>query len=198
MIDLSRTVMVMDGPSDIRAITAKIQKDYDGRPQFRKAACNGHTVTPEGYVNGIQGIVNFALNSNFLHILCILDREKRRDSAKELARKIHQELIKTIEKGSKFKIDELEKKIVVIVADRMLENWIVADIEGIKCRGELIKSDSIQGEFEGKSGVNVLKSYMKISYDKVQHAPLLLKSVSIDRARLNSPSLGYFISVLEG
>lgn len=197
MIDLNRTVLVLDGPSDIKAFTAKIQKEYGANPQFRKAPCNGHTVSPEGYVNGIRGIVNLALNGNYENILCILDREKRIISAAELAEKISQELIRLLEASSKFKIDELQAKIKVVVADRMLENWIVADVEGLKSKVDLIRQDAMQKQYDGQSGTNVLKGIMIKSYDKVRHAPVLFKAVSLERAAENSPSFNILMAVLE-
>lgn len=197
MIDLNRAVFVMDGPSDIKAFTGKLQKEFGASPQFRKAPSNGHSVTPEGYAHGVQGIINLALNSNYLHILCILDRERRPTSANNLANQIRMELISIIEKNSKISRDELDQKIKVVVADRMMENWIVADIEGIKAKDELIKRDAKQEKFDGKSGVNILKSIMKSKYDKIQHAPVLLKATSIERAAENSPSFKHLLETLE-
>ncbi len=187
----------MDGPSDIKAFTGKLQKEFGITPQFRKAPSNGHTVTPEGYANGVQGIVNLALNSNYLHIFCILDREKRTITAAKLTEQIRTELISIIQKNSKISHDELDRKIKIVVADRMMENWIIADVEGIKEKHDLIKDTAIQQKYDGMSGVNVLKGFMKINYHKVQHAPILLKAISIDRAASNSPSFKKLLSALE-
>lgn len=197
MIDLSRTVFVMDGPSDIKSFTGKIQKEYGEQSQFRKAPCNGHTVSAEGYANGVHGTVNFALNSNFLHILCVLDREKRKVSAEKLAETIRNELVLLIEKSSNISTEELNEKLKVIVADRMLENWIIADVEGIKEKKDLINEEAIQDNYDGQSGVNILKKFMLTKYDKVQHAPILFKKVSIERAVQNSPSFNSFIEAIE-
>ncbi|NOR69224.1 MAG: DUF4276 family protein [Methylomarinum sp.] len=197
MINLNQTVFIMDGPSDIRAFTGKLQKEFGSTPDFRKAPCNGHTVSPEGYVNGVQGIINFALNSNYLHIFCVLDREKRRTSAVNLAIQIKTELISILEKNSKISNSELNKKIKIVVADRMMENWIIADIEGIKEASNLIKGDAAQKGYDGAHGVKVLKEIMYTKYDKVQHAPILLKKISIERAKQNSPSFSNFITALE-
>ena len=197
MIDLAKTVFILDGPSDIKSFTAKLQKEFDQTPDFRKAPSNGHTVSPEGYANGVWGIVNFALNSTYLHIFCILDREKRDLSAESLAKKVKDKLISLVEESGTISVDEFSKKIRVVVADRMFENWIVADIQGIREKGTYIKQDAEQGHFDGQSGVNVLKNIMQTNYDKVQHAPILFKAVCFDRAVQNSPSFSNLIRAME-
>jgi len=197
MIDLSKAVFVMDGPSDIRAFTEKFQKEFGTCPEFRKAPSNGEDVTPEGYVNGIRGIIDFALNSKFMHILCVLDREKRTISASDLAERIRDELISIILKNTKFTHKDLDEKIKVVVADRMFENWIVADIEGIKSKPKLVNQAVVQEKYDGRSGVKMLKECMTVNYDKVCHAKILFKAVSFDRACQNSPSFQNFISALD-
>lgn len=196
MIDFSKTLLILDGPSDIRAITGKLQKEFANCPEFRKAPCNGHTVSPEGYVNGVLGIISLALNQSYIHIFCALDREKRNISGVNLAKKIHKNLKDQILLNTKVTEDELDKKIKIVVADRMFENWIIADLEGIKTKKDLINTNVDQGLFDGKSGTNLLKKFMSVSYNKVQHAEQLFKAVSIETAVQNSPSFESFMLML--
>jgi len=197
LTDFSKTLLILDGPSDIKAMKGKLQKEFSNCPQFRKAPCNGHTVTVEGYVNGIFGIINLALNQKYLNIFCVLDREKRQISATNLAKKIHNKLIQKIDSSTKISKIELNEKIKIVAADRMLENWIIADLEGIKKRKNLININSQQELFDGKSGVKLLKQFMIVNYNKVQHAELLFKAVSIERAIKYSPSFNKFILMIE-
>ncbi|GAG11587.1 unnamed protein product, partial [marine sediment metagenome] len=88
------------------------------------------------------------------------------------------------------------KKLRVCVPDRMFENWIVADVGGIKRTG-LLKEDARQGSFEGCSGVAVLRKLMKRPYRKTLHAPKLFGKVSCTVARRNSPSFAQFLACLE-
>ncbi|MBF0537009.1 MAG: DUF4276 family protein, partial [Nitrospirae bacterium] len=161
--------------------------------EFRKATANGKDVTAEGYVNSIYGYLNEALNGRFRHILCILDREKRQTTAVEFGDSVFKEIKKRLLKD--FNEEQL-KKITVVVSDRCFENWIVADIEGIKNRQDLIHQDNEQDNFEGRNGAAILKKIMLGKYKKTTHADLLFNCVRFDVARDNSTSFAIFCSTI--
>ena len=81
MIDLEKTLFILEGPTEIRSFKTKFQVDFGVVPQFRKVGCNGKNVTPEGYANAAYGTLILALRSYFTAIICVLDREKRQQSA---------------------------------------------------------------------------------------------------------------------
>ena len=196
MRDLAKTVFLVDGPTEIRAFKAKFAKDYTWKLALRQVGCNGKDVTPQGYANAALGILVVALKSRFTTILCVVDREQRSRSATTFAGAVRDEMIETILRTNHFSRDHLEEKIFVCVPDRMFENWIVADVEGIKTYSDLVKPGAVQGDYDGQSGATVLKRIMKVRYRKTLHGPTLFKRVSFKRAKSNSPSFCRFADIL--
>jgi len=197
MIDLSNTIFILDGSSDIHSVRQKIQKEYHCTPEFRKASCNGKDVSPEGYVNAVTGTLMLALSGSYRHIICIFDREKRQMSSQNLRAKVKGVIVTKLLETNQYSKTELSEKVYVFVPDIMLENWIVADVQGIKLKKELIRQNAKQEKYDGKSGSTTLKRMMKTNYHKTQHAPLLFKAVNFKRASINSPSFEAFYTALE-
>lgn len=194
MIDFNTTVFIVDGETEISSIKQKILKEFGLIPEFRKSPCNGKDVSVEGYVNAVSGILTVALSSYFTNIICVLDKEKRKVNPTVLANKIKKHII--MEFCSTYSVKELDKKIMVFVPDICFENWIVADIEGIKKIDDIINGDAEQQIFDGRSGINVLCKIMKVKYSKLLHAPKLFKQVSFERAQNNSPSFKLLYSYI--
>ncbi|MDZ7860955.1 MAG: DUF4276 family protein [Candidatus Krumholzibacteriota bacterium] len=192
MIDINSTVFLVDGQTEIMAIKAKFYMECGSAPEFRKVGCNGKSVTAEGYASAALGTLNAVLRDRFLHIVCVVDREKRRLLAKNFGKKLRESIIRKVVENTKIKEDDIENKLVVFVPDRMFENWILSDIEGIKSCSYLIKQSCRQKNFEGKNGVRELKNIMKVQYKKLLHAKKLFTSVRNRDGCLNSKSFNIF------
>jgi hypothetical protein len=188
MIDLLHTVFLVDGQTEIDSIRQKIQKDFGITTFFRKVGCNGKNVTPEGYSSKAAPILFEAMNSSFTSIICILDREERSLAATALEDAVKKELIAKMASYSSINISDLESKLSVCVTDIMFENWILADIEGIKEKRDLIKSTAIQEFYDGRNGSSLLKNIMHVNYKKIFHSVTLFKAVRFNVAKDNSPS----------
>lgn len=193
MIDLNKTLFIVDGLTEINSLKEKFQKEFSIKGNFRKAPCNGRDVSVEGYVSSISGILHVELNNSYTKIICILDKEKRRQTAFKLSQCIKNEIINLLKE--KVNEDELNEKIHVIVADTCFENWIVADIAGIK-QTNMVLPSAKQDYFDGKSGVSLLKKILKVPYKKTIHAQLLFKKVSFDTASVYSSSFNQLHQVL--
>ena len=194
MIDLSNCVFVVDGLTEIRSFKAKFQKDYNCTPHFRKhpSGGGGRTTSARGYANAASVAILFAMRQRYTRIICVTDREGRSQEATSFAAEVRSAVIHLIESDTHYSHKELEEKLAVCVPDRMFENWIIADVEGIKQCEDLVKSSAKQTSFDGKNGTMVLKSIMKVPYKKTQHGPALFKHVSFQRAVMNSPSFRFF------
>lgn len=83
----------------------------------------------------------------------------------------------------------------VVFADRMVENWMLADINTIKQK-KYINSRAKQRNYDGTHGVNELKRLFpkQVSYSKTKHGVELLGIVKEDSASVNSPSFARFKS----
>jgi hypothetical protein len=196
MIDMVRSLFIVDGATEIAAFTGKARRTYNCSPQFRKVTCNGKNVSPAGYANAASGILIKALFDRYLHIVCVLDLEARHMQPANFAKAVKKTIIDQLKVVTKFKEEELCTKIIVCVANRMFENWIVADVEGLKVRSELVKSDALQKQYDGSPGTSILKQIMKVPYKKTQHGPVLFTLVSCRCAKNNSLSFATFVASL--
>ena len=196
MIDLAKSVFLVDGSTEIRALKKKFTSSYGLSPNLRKVGCNGKDVSPEGYANAAHATLILVLRSCFTSIICILDREKRRQSAARFASQIRQAVINKLLTSSKYRQEELDAKIRVCVPDRMFENWIVSDIEGIKNNVELIDQSATQQHYDGTSGATILKRIMKTNYRKTIHGPKLFYSARFEISKDNSPSFQVFFNII--
>jgi hypothetical protein len=196
MIDLNKTVFLVDGQTEIDAIRVRILENYYVKPQFRRVGCNGKDVTIQGYINASRGILLEVLRGSYLKIVIIVDKEKRNISASDFADKLKKAIVKEISSNTRYKKEELEEKISILVPDIMFENWIVADIEGIKQENILIKADARQDMFDGSCGAGKLESTMTCKYRKITHAPRLFRLVNFNTAQLYSPSFKLALETL--
>ncbi len=116
----------------------------------------------------------------------VLDREKRKEDVSEISRKISQIILK-----------EHDQRFVVVIADIMFENWLVADIEQIqKKHSDLIKQKVINKKYDGQNGEALIKRYLK-KYNKTLHGPQFFKIIRKNKAIANSPSFAYFMEQLD-
>lgn len=190
MITVDRTVFLVDGQSEIRAIRDRVRKECGAVPGVRKVDCNGRNVCPQGYARRAAEIVRLCLRDRFNTVVCVVDREGRKVSAERLAEKIRESLLEEV---AELRDDAL----YVCVPDIMFENWIIADVEGIRDSG-LVSSEASQHSFDGEHGARMLTSFLTVTYRKTTHAPMLFGLVRRDVARMNSPSFQRFCGAVFG
>ena len=199
MIDLNKTIFLVDGPTEVKSLNKKFASEFNlkGKLSLRIVGCNGKNVSPEGYANKAQGIFFMALSGPFTSIICVLDRENRNENITMFSTRVKRAIIKKISETSKYKESELDEKINISVPNRMFENWIVSDVEGLKTVNEIIKDDSKQDYYDGKAGASVLKKMMRQSYDKIRHGPKLFNATRFKISKKHSPSFKLFANLLE-
>lgn len=196
MIDIKKTIFLVDGPTEIRAIREKFKKETNEVPNLRKVGCNGKSVSAQGYANAAYGTLILALRSYYTCIICILDRERRPQSPIKLSCSVKEAIVNQVCSTTKYRLDDVKRKLYVCVPDIMFENWIVSDVEGIKRHVDFIKGGSKQKYYDGKSGASVLKGMMKVPYKKTLHGPVLFKATNFSTSKKNSPSFKGFIDII--
>jgi hypothetical protein len=197
MIDLVKCVFVVDGRTEIRSFKAKLRKEYQCEPDFLKHPGGGGDYNAQAYANAVRGLIEVALRGVYTRILCITDRERRPLTAVNYASLIRTAIIDLVELSTHHSRAELKQKISVCVPDQMFENWIIADVDGIKQCADLVKDAVEQEYFDGKNGKAILQQLMKVRYRNVQHAPVLFKQVTFQRAACNSSSFCRFLQELQ-
>lgn len=117
-------------------------------------------------------------------IVVVLDREVSQSSSDSLQQIIERALGKAVS----------ELPCSVVCPDRMIENWILADINAIKCK-KYISRSAKQKSYEGCHGKNELKKIIAgATYRETQHGIELLLLVRDSVASKNSPSFKAFLS----
>lgn len=150
-----------------------------GNP-IRRTDLNGKSVTIKAIANKISSLIRL-LNNKHYPIVVVIDRENRHEDCITIIENLKKELIDNGHENEDIRIS---------VADKMLENWIIADwelIDDIKNKPEV--TDSLNGSSEIKKK---LGSYGKTT-DGVS---LFLKANPLTMYK-NSPSFKSFIDNLE-
>jgi hypothetical protein len=191
-MSLKRIALIVDGPTEVGSIRAKFNMVYHDCPEIRNGPGNGITFSAEGYAKGVLPTLKLLLKTDIRAIILLPDLEKRTISLEAFSKQLKAEVIKSLLINSTFTNEYLDEIIHVCPPDIMFENWIISDIEGIKCCADLIKEDSTQDNFDGKNGSSELQKTMKTKYKKTVHAKLLFKKTREHESKINSPSFDNF------
>lgn len=194
-MSLKRIALIVDGPTEVGSFQAKFNMLFYDCPEIRTGPGNGITFSVEGYSKGVLPTLKLLLKTNIRAIILIPDLEKRQIKTAIFSKKLKEEVLKLLLINSSYTKEYLEEIIYVCPADRMFENWIISDLEGIKGSSDLIKSECIQTKFDGKNGSYELQKCMKTTYKKTVHAKQLFKKTRDSESRLNSPSFERFQTI---
>jgi hypothetical protein len=127
-------------------------------------------------------------------VVLLIDRENRSECSNEMAEEISQELMKRCSH------EGLKIKIVVVVKDRMFENWLVADTDAIQRLPKRFKwsKKSISAITPNKADKVDASELLKTAamgsvYDKVQDAQKILQIADPMLVGANSRSFRRFL-----
>lgn len=110
-------------------------------------------------------------NGRHRSIVVIVDLEKRQQSANDFSSELLGALV----------AEGAGVGVVVGVADRMIENWMLGD-------EEVWPGQALPAVVDGFSGATLVKSIMASAYDKAAHGPELLRRVRSSELKKRSPS----------
>lgn len=172
---MNKPAFIVDGFTE-KLIIGKI---CPGNP-IRRTDLNGKSVSLIAIANKISSLIRL-LNNKYYPIIIVIDREDRDEDCDTIIQKLQSEIKK---KGIE------NQDIRISVADRMLENWIIADWDNLGSKKpKPNETDSLKGSSIIK---RELGSYGKTT-DGVN---LFVKSNPIAIYR-NSPSFKQFIDILD-
>lgn len=180
--------LIFDGETEIAALPTRL--DRRGCIfHTRKRTLNGNSVTLTGISNECVRILKALSSAGATVSFILVDREDRSLNVGDM----ESELTKLISR-------DFTGEFYVIVANRMFENWIIADIENLALKNpELIDPKVVNGKRDGINGVSFLKDHWNkknSSYSKIAHGKKLFKEIRLGEARANSPSFDCFVSYL--
>lgn len=113
----------------------------------RRLQCNGSEVKPAAIAKRITSQCNL-LRGRYRYFIVIIDKEDRNCSPSEFEQQIQEELRK----------NNNTENVIIGVPDRMIENWILADINTVNryCNPPIPANSS----FEGENGKSILSQHM--------------------------------------
>jgi hypothetical protein len=112
------------------------------------------------------------------------DRESRNESSSALALEIRERLRKYVQ----------SVVVEVVLPDRMIENWYLADIEQLSKKRVYVRKGLKQKKYEGTHGKSELKKLLvkNCKYGEVEHGPQLFTTIRTTVACVNSATFRNF------
>lgn len=142
---------------------------------------NGKNVRIDAIAKKISSSIRI-LNGRYRPIIILIDREGRGITADKIVQELNSELIN----------NNINDERIVGVADRMTENWILADWDSFK-KSTNIKKDKLYSSFEGRNGVSIIKKYIPY-YQKTTDGVHLFTKAKASSMKKNSASFEKFIN----
>jgi hypothetical protein len=168
---------IVDGLTERRII----QKLCPGRPI--NLSMNGENVSLKAMAAKIVALIR-NMNNVYYPIVIVTDREKRADGFLTIAAELRLEIVEQL--ASK----NMTVDIRIGVADRMIENWILADADALGNPPE------IPPETDGLGGKGLVKRIMP-TYSETVDGPDLFFKADASKMYENSPSFRHFVDQLE-
>ncbi len=144
--------------------------------KVRRIGCNGNTVSLEAIAKLVASQIRL-MNTMFHPIFIVIDREERSESAIDIAQNLEGQI----------KLLGINEAIRVIVCDRMIENWIIADWENLKANlGDELPFDK-PAKTDGCNGKAQLRKHLP-NYQETTDGVRLFKAARPSVLIENSPS----------
>jgi Domain of unknown function (DUF4276) len=148
-----------------------------------RRSINGKDVSLKKAAEQIVAIIRLLNNRNY-PIVILTDREKRNDDFVKIANDLKREIDEALAKK------EIVMDIRIGVADRMIENWILADADALNNHPE------IPTETDGISGKSCMKK-VKPNYSETADGPDLFLKADALKIYAQSPSFKHFVDQLK-
>ncbi len=171
---MSKPAFIVDG------FTEKliIQKICPGLP-ISRTDLNGKGVSIVAMAKRISSLIRILGNKHY-PIIIVIDKEQRKQSFATIAEELQNKLV----------LEGIKDECLIGVADRMFENWIIADWDSLKTN-ELKPKKT-----EGCNGVSHIKK-VKGSYSKTTDGVELFLNANFKMIYKKSESFKYFIDKLD-
>jgi uncharacterized protein DUF4276 len=178
--------IIVDGPGDYASLRAR----FIGAVRVVKAdGPRGHAVTVQQIISSSRKQVAMLSAIGCPYIILMLDFEERTVDYFAFVSQLEAEV----------KRHGMPARVEICVANRMIENWFLADVEAISAQKAYIRNNVQQKPFEGTHGKKELKKiFVKgFSYGEVKHGPELFGVIRFEVARNNSASFECFLEKLK-
>lgn len=174
--------IIVDGPGDFASLKKRFRV---GCKILKTDGPRGHSALPEEIAMKSRKQVGILSAFKCALVIVLIDFEMRTQPYNEFVADLRE----------CFKAVDFPTTVSVVVANRMFENWYLADIEYLSTQKAFLRVGIKQKIFEGKHGKNEIKRFMRQgeSYSETKHGPPMFEVLRFDCARANSGSLDDFL-----
>ncbi len=170
---MSNPAFIIEGFMEMKILQNICQKSIP----IRRLDCNSIYVTIEKMAEKIIGKIN-TLRDKYYPIIVVVDREDRDICYKAMAEKLYDYIMKN--KNMK------NQDIRIAVADRMTENWILADL---KCKDT---SNLFPQQTDGIDGKSFITKHINKNYRETSDGVDYFKNAKAQNIFQHSDSFKYF------
>jgi len=145
--------------------------------------------------------VRVQLTRSVARVIVVLDRETRKESARDFGDKLTLELKKQVKR---LEGEAGSDKIAVAVADRSFENWLLADPDGIERSNLFRRNAGLNGKVachaDERDAKSILQNAMPRNwYERPIHGPQLAAHIRVEAAKVRfcSKSFASFLRMVQ-
>jgi len=173
---MSNPAFIIDGYTEKKIV----QVLCPGQP-IRRTDLNGKNVSIEAIAKKMASFIRL-LGNKYYPIIIVIDKEERQISYAEMSNRIRNALIAE---------GVTDQDLRIGVADRMIENWVLADWK------TLAEGRTKPKSTEGSNGASIIRK-VKGSYSKTTDGVEFFLKADPNQLYKNSTSFRYFIDQLGG
>jgi hypothetical protein len=183
---MSKIGIIVDGAGDLLSIKRRYPDQFK---VLKTDGPRGHNSSTADIISKSKKQISMLKSLKCSKAIVLLDFESRRVQYQKFLKDIEKELTQHT-----FDID-----VDIVVSNKMIENWYLADIELLSKKKAYLKDNLRQKQYEGKHGKEELKKLFKskFSYSETEHGPQLFELIRESIAANNSKSFKIFIEKIK-
>ncbi|KUK53873.1 MAG: hypothetical protein XD78_0823 [Desulfotomaculum sp. 46_296] len=177
--------IIVDGHGDFHSI----KKRFSQLKVLKSDGPRGHNALIKDIIFKAKKQIKILSMGYKCHkVILLLDMEEREETYDNLLILLQNEVEK----------NRFDCNVNIVIANKMIENWYLADIEFLSNNCSFLKDRLRQKSYEGKHGKKEIKKLFKknTNYNEVEHGPKLFLMIRLEVARKNSISLNHFLETL--
>jgi hypothetical protein len=178
--------VIVDGDGDFASLKKRFANGYR---ILKTDGPRGHTAKISDIVARTRKQIGMLRAFSCSRVVVVLDFENRPYSYEVFLRDIRQA----------FGSYPFGMPVDVVVPNKMIENWYLADIEEISRKKAFIRKKLRQKKYEGKNGKSEIKKCMirSVAYSETEHGPKMFAEVRFGVAKVNSKSFEEFLEMMD-
>lgn len=181
----NRVGIIVDGAGDFASLKRRFK---EGFRVLKTDGPRGHTALPDAIAKKSRKQAGMLAAFKCARVIVLLDFEERTQLYEDFVTELR----------DSFAAEDFPAPVSVVVSNKMIENWYLADIEYLSTQKAFLRNGIKQKHFEGTHGKKEIKRFMRRgeSYSETKHGPQMFEVLRFDEARQYSASFDDFLTQL--